>query len=106
MAAHHFKCHLLKDLPKVLDKKFKKVTDELLALDKKYDQNQALQKYFERNSLFELQKLTKAKNKRVKHKIKKIINLTLNELENKLSLHIQCVKLLTLHINVLRHVQP
>jgi chloramphenicol O-acetyltransferase len=104
MAAHNH-CHLLKDLPKALDTKFKKITDTLIALDEKYDQNLALQKYFERNSLHELQKLTKKNNNRIKRKIKKLICLTLNELETKLSLHIQCVKVLTLNLQVIRHIQ-
>lgn len=105
MAAHNH-CHLLKDLPKALDTKFKKITDTLIALDEKYDRNLALQKYFKRNSLHELQKLTKKNNNRIKRKIKKLICLTLNELERKLSLHIQCVKVLTLNLQVIRHIQP
>ena len=92
-----------KNLPKALDLKFNKIINKLIVLQQKNEQNKALENYFQRNSLFELQEFTKKKKTRIKSKMKKLFKSALYQCEKKLVLHKQCVQTLTHHIKVYRH---
>lgn len=85
------KYHLLKDLPKVMQNDYFKNIDKILELHEKFEKNSALQSYFQRNSLFQLQKITKRNNEKIKRKLTKLIDFHKSECERKLKLHRMCV---------------
>ena len=63
----------------------------VIELSEKFDKNVALQSYFEPNSLFELQKITKRNNNKIRRKLNKLLEKYLSECEQKLDLLEQCV---------------
>ena len=85
------KYHLLHDLPKVMQNEYFKNIDKILELHEKFEKNSALQSYFQRNSLFQLQKITKRNNEKIKRKLTKLIDFQKSECVRKLKLHRMCV---------------
>ena len=54
---------------------FNNIKTQVLSLQKQLEKSQSLQQYFELNILFELEKLTKTKCKKIKKKIEKLFDL-------------------------------
>jgi len=49
---------LPEDLPEVIESHFKEVTKQIIGLKNKLEEIKAIEKYYERNSLFELKTIT------------------------------------------------
>jgi hypothetical protein len=106
MAVAHFKVHLLKNLPNVLEKQNKEIINQLIALHDKLTKNKALEKYFERNTLVELLKFTREKKRRIKQKISKLLKKSIKNCQTKIVLHNKCVAVLEHYKKVLVHCAP
>ena len=62
-----------------------KIMNKIFELNDKFEKNTALQSYFQRNYLFQLQKITKRNNDKIKRKLNKLIDTNKSECEQNLS---------------------
>ena len=88
------KYHLLKDLPRTMQWAYIHNMKKILQLHDKFEKNSALQSYFQRNSLCQLEKITKKNNDKIKRKLNKLIDFNISECERKLKSHRKCITVL------------
>ena len=85
------------DLPDFIESHYKEVTKEIIGLKNKLEEIEAIEKYYERNFLFELRTNTRQKKKEIQQKLDDFHHEIL-EGELKRALHLECaLKFLPLH---------
>ena len=65
----------VQDLPDFIDSHYKEVTKEIIGLKNKLQEIEAIEKYYERNFLFELRTNTQQKKKEIQQKLKNTLDM-------------------------------
>jgi len=73
---------LPEDLPEVIESHFKEVTKQIIGLKNKLEEIKAIEKYYERNSLFELKTITQQNKRKIEQELKNILNVEMSTLIN------------------------
>jgi hypothetical protein len=85
----------LKDLPNLIKKqhmkKIAEISEYINELQTKLQECEAMEQYFERNSLFELKTITQQKKRKLKRKLTKLIDSSIFYCDRKLQLHSEIV---------------
>jgi hypothetical protein len=85
----------LKDLPNLIKKQHMKkiveIREYINELQTKLQECEAMEQYFERNSLFELKTITQQKKRKLKRKLTKLIDSSIFYCDRKLQLHSEIV---------------
>ena len=78
---------LPEDLPEVIESYFKEVTKQIIGLKNKLEEIKAIEKYYERNFLFELRTNTQQKKKEIQEKLLNILLFTISDGEKAMKHH-------------------
>ena len=77
----------LQDLPDLIDSHYKEVTKEIIEFKNKLKEIEAIEKYYERNFLFELRTNTQQKKKEIQGKLLNILIFTISDGEKAMKHH-------------------
>jgi hypothetical protein len=84
----------LKDLPDFIESHFKEVKKEITGLKNKLEEIEAIEKYYERNFLFELRTNTRQKKKEIQQKLYNILTNEIWDGTEKFDLHLKISKII------------
>jgi DNA repair exonuclease SbcCD ATPase subunit len=77
----------VQDLPDFIDSHYKEVTKEIIGLKNKLQEIEAIEKYYERNFLFELRTNTQQKKKEIQQKLNNTLANEILDCNEKVKLH-------------------
>ena len=77
----------LQDLPDFIESHYKEVTKEIIGLKNKLKEIEAIEKYYERNFLFQLRTHTQQKKKEIQQKLNNTLANEILDFNEKVKLH-------------------
>jgi|694.fasta_scaffold84970_8 hypothetical protein len=77
----------LQDLPDLIDSHYKEVTKEIIEFKNKLKEIEAIEKYYERNFLFQLRTHTQQKKKEIQQKLNNTLANEILDFNEKVKLH-------------------
>jgi len=77
----------LQDLPDSIDSHYKEVTKEIIEFKNKLKEIEAIEKYYERNFLFQLRTHTQQKKKEIQQKLNNTLANEILDFNEKVKLH-------------------
>ena len=84
----------LQDLPDLIDSHYKEVTKEIIEFKNKLKEIEAIEKYYERNFLFQLRTHTQQKKKEIQQKLYNILTNEILDGTEKFDLHLKISKII------------
>lgn len=96
---------VLEDLPDLILKHNLKKIAEIGALKTKLKETEAIEQYFARNLLYELQTITQQKKRKIQQKIQKILDTSTSNCKRKIRLYSRILKKLKGTREVLKHLK-
>ena len=77
----------LQDLPDLIDSHYKEVTKEIIEFKNKLKEIEAIEKYYDRNFLFQLRTHTQQKKKEIQQKLNNTLANEILDFNEKVKLH-------------------
>ena len=89
----------------ILETQYADKITEIIALQKKLREIEAIENYFARNLLFELKTITQQKKRKIQQKIQKILDTSTSNCKRKIRLYSRILKKLKGTREVLKHLK-